>query len=181
MLEKYALEAPGDWVKNDQTPENLLGASKFIYTSGAWVVAISAPVVAPRYIIYSLEIDHIQTGLHWEGKVDAKWSLTELSFSEPLNVLSVEDTRDAVVDYLIENHEWTGLVDWNESEPEPKENAGLRHTFTSDPWVIQVAYLAAAPFIPEYQITADHLNMIARRTGVVKSNGEILKEAYVTN
>jgi len=181
LLEKFALEAPGDWVKNDQTPENLLGASKFIYTSGAWVVTISAPVVAPQYMVYSLEIDQMQTGLHWEGKIDAQGSLTELAMSEPLKVLSVEDARDAVADYLIENYAWTGLVDWNESETQPIENAGLRHTFTSGPWVIQVEYLAAAPFVPEYQITADHLNLIARWTGVVESNGEIVQEAYVIN
>ena len=51
LLEKYALEAPGDWVKNDQTPEGLLGATKFLYTSDSWVVSISAPVVAPQYMI----------------------------------------------------------------------------------------------------------------------------------
>ena len=118
---------------------------------------------------------------HWEGQVDAEGSLTELSISEPLKVLSVEDAREVVVNYLIEYYGWTDLGVWNEADRQPIENAGLHHTFTAGPWVIQIEYLAAAPFVPEYQIIVDHLNIIARWTGIVKPDGEIIEKTCDMN
>ena len=63
LVEKYTLEAPKEWFTEDQIPEGLLGASDFLSTSDAWVVRITAPVVAPEYLVYSIEIDNIANGL----------------------------------------------------------------------------------------------------------------------
>lgn len=179
LLEKFSLEAPGTWLLHDQTPENLVGTSNFLYTSDAWVAQVSAPVVAPQHLVYSLEIDYIISGLRWEGEVDASGVINELTLSEPLKVLSVDAARDAAADYIIENYAWTDLEDWQESGQEPIENAGVRHTFTAGPWVIQVEYFAAAPIVPEYKIVADQLNMVARWSGTITASGEIDEQAYV--
>jgi hypothetical protein len=103
LLEKYPLEIPHEWLIHDQTPDNLVGSSNFLYTSGAWVAQISAPVVALQYLVYSIEIDHIASGLRWIGEVDASGAINEIVLSEPLKILSVEDARDAAVDFLSQN------------------------------------------------------------------------------
>ena len=181
LLAKFPLEAPHAWLLQDQTPENMVGSSSFLYTSGAWVAKVSAPVVASQYLVYSMEIDHIASGLHWNGEVDASGTINELALSEPLKVLSVEGARDAVADFLAENYQWSDLAVWCESSREPIENAGLRHTFTVGPWVIQVEYFAAAPVVPEYRIVADHLNIVARWSGTIKANGEVIAQEYIKN
>lgn len=181
LLEKFSLEAPGSWLLQDQTPQNLVGSSNFLYTSDAWVAHVSAPVVAPQHLAYSIEIDHVVSGLRWEGKVDAEGTITELTLSEPCKILSVEDARDAAANYLVEKYAWTDLKDWQECDQEPIENAGERLTFSAGSWVIQVEYFAAAPIVPEYRIVADHLNMIARWSGTIKANGEVTEVEYVKN
>lgn len=179
LLDKNTLEAPGEWLAQDQTPENLLGASHFLYTSGAWVVLVKAPVVAPENLVYSIEIDHITSGLRWQGEVDAYGTLKELSLSEAMLVLNPSEARDAAADFIVTNHGWDAPEDWVEQSTEPTENAGVKIIFTSGPWTIQVEYLAAAPIIPEYQVTADHLIYVARWIGTVEASGDIVEGSYL--
>ena len=180
LVEKFALDAPTAWFTNDQIPEGLLGASDFLYTSGAWVVRITAPVVAPEYLVYSIQIDNIASGLRWEGTVDAWGSMEESDISGPMEVLSVEDARDAAVAYIIAEYGWEQAGEWVEQSMEPMENAGVRHTFTSGPWVVTVDYYAAAPIVPGYHVVADHMSLVARWEGRISAAGEITEEAYIS-
>ena len=180
LVKRFSLPAPGEWYTQDQTPEGLLGASDFLYTSGAWVVSITAPVVAPEYLVYTVAIDHVATGTHWEGKVDAEGNLEEVDMSEPLIVLSSEDARDAAVAYIIAEYGWDGVGEWTAQPMTPIENAGVRNTFTSGPWVVQVDHYAAAPIVPGYHVIADNMSLVARWEGRVSADGEIVEEAYVT-
>ncbi len=179
LVEKFNLDTPTEWFSTDQTPEGLLGSSDFLYTSGAWVVSITAPVVAPDYLVYAMEIDHIATGMHWEGKVDAQGNLEEVKVSEPMPVLSPADARDAAVAYIINEYNWEGLGEWTVQPMKPIENAGVRNVFTSGPWVVQVDHYAAAPIVPGYHVVADHMNLVARWEGRISAEGEIVEEAYV--
>jgi hypothetical protein len=83
LEDKYGLETTGDWIVQDETPQNLVGSSAFLYTSGEWVVFVQAPVVAPEYLIYTLKIDHTASGLHWEGELDADGTITETMVTPP--------------------------------------------------------------------------------------------------
>lgn len=181
LVDKYALEIPGDWFSENQTPQGLLGASNFLYSSGAWVVQVTAPVVAPEHLVYSLRIDHVASGTHWEGEVDAWGNLHETIISEPLEVLSALDARDAVVAYIMAKYGWDAAGEWTEQPVIPLENAGIRRTFTSGPWVVQIEHYAAAPIIPQYHLKADHLKIIARWEGQISADGKIVEEAYVSN
>ncbi len=178
LVEKFGFEAPQTWLAIDQTPENLLGSSAFGYTSGPWVAFVEAPVVAPQYLVYSIEIDHVAKGLHWVGKVNAEGVLEETSVSGPMQVLSVEDARDTAEAYLVEQYGWTLEENWIEQSTQPFENADVRHTFTAGPWVIQVEYLAAAPIVPEYKVIADNLTLVERWEGVIKASGELIEESF---
>ncbi len=83
LADKYGLETTGDWMVQDETPQNLVGSSAFLYTSGEWAVFVQAPVVAPEYLIYTLKIDHTASSLHWEGEVDADGTITEIMVTPP--------------------------------------------------------------------------------------------------
>ena len=179
LVEKFGLPAPSTWENMDQTPENLVGASAFSYTSGAWVAFVSAPVVAPQYLVYSIEIDNVAHGLLWTGEVNAEGAITEISVSGPMQVLSPRDARDLAAEFIQSNFDWDTPGEWSAEPMQPIENAGIRQTFTAGPWVIQVEYLAAAPIVPEYQITADNLTLFARWTGTIKATGEIIEGSYL--
>lgn len=181
LVGKYALEIPGEWFSENQTPQGLLGASNFLYSSGAWVVQVTAPVVAPEHLVYTLTIDHIASGTHWEGEVDAWGNLHETITSEPFEVLSALDARDAVVAYIMANYGWEATGEWTEQSVIPLENAGIRQIFTSGPWVVQIDHYAAAPIVPEYHLIADHLKLIARWEGQIRADGKIVEEAYISN
>ncbi len=180
LAEKFSLEVPSEWYSQDQIPEGLVGALDFLYSGDAWVVRITAPIVAPEYLVYTIEVDNIAVGLRWEGTVDAWGELEESVLSEPMEVLSVEDARDTAVDYIIAAYGWGSAGEWVEQSVEPIENAGVRHTYTCGPWVIQVEYYAAAPIVPEYHVVADHISQVARWEGHISAAGEITEEAYVT-
>ena len=65
-----AAPAPGlSWTERRTTPEGLVGAEHFEFSSGAWVITVSYPVVAPEYMAYQITIDNGATGFHWEGEV----------------------------------------------------------------------------------------------------------------
>lgn len=181
LLEKYDIESPDKWTVMDQTPENLLGTSAYGYTSGAWVVFVESPVVAPEYLVYNIQIDQISNGLRWMGEVDAQGKLKEISVSGPMQVLSVENARDAAAAYIVENHEWEVVDQWIEQSLKPIENAGVRYTFTAGPWVIQVEFLAAAPIVPEYRVVADNLSLVERWEGTIKADGQLIEEAFISN
>lgn len=181
LVEKFGLPSPSIWESMDQIPENLVGASAFGYTSGAWVAFVEAPVVAPQYLVYSIEIDNVAHGLRWTGEVNAEGSITEISISGPMQVLSSLDARDLAVDFIQSNYNWDAPGEWHAEPMQPIENAGIRQTFTAGPWVIQVDYLAAAPIVPEYQITADNMTLVARWTGSIKASGEIIEGSYLTD
>ena len=180
LVEKFSMDKPSDWYSKDQIPEGLLGASDFLYTADAWVVRIQAPVVAPEYMTYSVEVDNIAVGLHWEGSVDAWGTLEESHLSGPMEVLSPTDARDAAAAYISAEYGWEQSTEWVEQSMTPIENAGVRHTFTSGPWVVTVDYYAAAPIVPGYHVVADHMSLVARWEGRISAEGEITEEAYVS-
>lgn len=180
LVEKFSLETPTEWYSQDQLPEGLLGATEFLYTADAWVVRIKAPVVAPEYLVYSIEIDNIAVGLRWEGTVDVGGALEENLLTGPMEVLSLGDARDAAIAYIIAEYGWEQAGEWVEQSMTPIENAGVRHTFTSGPWVLTVDYYAAAPIVPGYHVVADHMSLVARWEGRISAGGEITEEAYVS-
>lgn len=181
LVEKFGLPSPSTWESIDQTPENLVGASAFAYTSGAWVAFVEAPVVAPQYLVYSIEVDNVAHGLRWTGEVNAEGEIKENSISGPMQVLSSLEARDLAAEFIQSNYDWDAPGEWRAEQMQPIENAGIQQTFTAGSWVIQIKYLAAAPIVPEYHITADHLTLITRWTGTIKASGEILEGSYLTD
>jgi hypothetical protein len=93
-------------------------------------------------------------------------------------VKSSLDARNAAVAAITTKYGWDLPDTWAEQPAQPIENAGLRQTYTSGPWVVQVEYYASAPFVPEYAITADHMSMVARWNGIVRADGSVEEMEY---
>jgi len=64
------------WSEEDLTPEGLLGRSTIRYTSGAWVVTVAYPIVAPELTLYEVNIVNSTSGLTWSGEVDAQGNVS---------------------------------------------------------------------------------------------------------
>jgi hypothetical protein len=178
LLDKYSLEAPGVWTTEDQTPEGLVGSSAFLFTSEAWSALVSAPVVAPQDLVYTIEIDHLSSGLHWEGEVDASGKLSQAPLTEPLQVLSAADAFKFVVVFITQNHGWDLPGASVDQSSQPIPNAGVQYTFISESWVVRVEYQASAPYVPEYRVVADNIDLLSRWTGTVSARGQVVEEGY---
>lgn len=64
------------WSEEDLTPEGLIGGSTIRYTSGAWVVTVAYPIVAPELTVYQVTIANNVSGLTWSGEVDAQGNVS---------------------------------------------------------------------------------------------------------
>ncbi|HEY41498.1 MAG TPA: hypothetical protein G4O18_06525 [Dehalococcoidia bacterium] len=82
IREHYPEDAPEtglEWQDEDITPKGLVGISIRQYTTDGLTVKVSAPVVAPENIIYTIAITSMQGGWYWQGEVKPNGTVTELS------------------------------------------------------------------------------------------------------
>jgi len=102
VAERAGLPLPdGEWAFQDQTPQDSMGISTWLFTNGPWVVQVSAPVLAPQSTVYSITIDHISAIIRWEGTVD--------SFGEILETNLIQGPSPEVPNLSDENS-WIGAV-----------------------------------------------------------------------
>ncbi|KPL21082.1 MAG: hypothetical protein AMJ93_10440 [Anaerolineae bacterium SM23_84] len=105
------------WTRRRTTAEGLLGSESYEYRSGHWVITISYPVVAPEMVVYNVVVSNQNTGLQWEGEIDANGEVTEVRApisGQPVvgwygRVLSVPEGAQ-FDDYLALQPEGTGQV-----------------------------------------------------------------------
>ncbi len=105
------------WTRKRTTSEGLVGSESYEYRSGHWVITISHPVVAPEMVVYNVVVSNQNTGLQWEGDVDANGDVTEVRApisGQPVvgwygRVLSVPEGGE-FDDYLALQPEGTGQV-----------------------------------------------------------------------
>lgn len=175
---QYKLTSPVEWQSVDQTPENLVGSSKMKFVGDLWTVTVSAPVVAPEYLIYQIEASDLASGLYWMGTVDAYGNIAEESVIPPLSVKSAEDARDLVVKFIAEEQNLELPMEWIQ-QPDNTEASSLIVTYISGPWVVQISFTPAAPFVGEYQVVIDHMQAAIRWQGKVDDRGN-LDGSFVT-
>ncbi|MFQ5856877.1 MAG: hypothetical protein ACE5LU_14785, partial [Anaerolineae bacterium] len=80
VIEHYGDQAPAPgltWEEEPTTPEGLVGAATYEFTSGNWVVTLSHAVVPPEMRVYQVVVANQTTGFQWEGEVDAAGQVTE--------------------------------------------------------------------------------------------------------
>lgn len=67
--------ADAKWQARRDTPEKLLGYETYSFHSGAAVISVGCPVVAPWDVICAVRVQ-VGTAV-WEGRVDAKGEVLE--------------------------------------------------------------------------------------------------------
>ncbi len=77
--ELSGVPAATSWETIDLTPQGLVGASKWQYTSEGWTVTVSYPVV--QHPIYTVEIWYRgEVNFSWSGSVDQAGDVVELEY-----------------------------------------------------------------------------------------------------
>lgn len=170
LADHYGLTLPVEWKFVDQTQADLVGSSKSMFVGDLWTVIVSAPVIAPEYLVYQIEVSDLASGLQWLGTVDAFGTITEESVTPPVSVASTEDARDLAVKLVAENQNLEIPMEWVKQSNKFVGNYVLE-TYTGGPWVVQVSYISSAPFVGEYQVVIDHLQAVIRWQGKVDAHG----------
>lgn len=173
LTERFGLNAPLTWEKQDLTPSNLVGSSTSLFTGEAWTVKVSAPVVAPEYQIYQVGVDHLASGLHWQGTIDASGNLTEIESDPPFKVQTAEQVRDLAVAFVAEAKNLPLPAKWTLQPDDNPANGINAHTYVGGPWVVRVEYQASTPSIRIYDVVVDHMQAVLRWHGQVDANGRL--------
>jgi hypothetical protein len=178
VTQTYNLYFPDAWNTEDLTPKNMLGESVFQYTTGPWVVRISAPVVALDQVIYTVVIDHLQSGLHWEGMVNAFGDIAQADVTPPAKVESPELARDQAVNYIQRKYGLSLPNQWTFIDTPQTMVGATRYHYTSDPWVVNVVAPASAPLASVYQVTVDNPSEKIKWQGEVTSQGTVTERSF---
>ena len=172
LAEQYGLSQPFEWRSVDQTPADLVGSSTTVFVGDLWTVTVAAPVVAPEYLVYQIDVSDLSSGLLWKGTVDAFGTITEESVISPVSVTSTEDARDLAVKLVAEEKNLEIPDEWVKQPKKLVDNSVLE-TYTGGPWVVQVSFIPSAPFVGEYQIVIDHMQAFLRWQGRVDARGNM--------
>jgi len=179
LADQYGLTPPVEWKFVDQTPNDLVGSSTSMFVGDLWTVTVSAPVAAPEYLVYQIEVSELASGLQWKGTIDAYGAITEATITPPIGVNSTENARDLVVNSVAKEHGLDIPTEWVKQPDNIVDNYFLE-TYTGGPWVVQVSYIPSAPFVSEYQVVIDHMQAILRWQGTVDAHGN-LDVSFVTD
>lgn len=178
LADQYGISLPAEWQSVDQTPTDLVGSSTTMFVGDLWTVTISAPVVAPEYLVYEIEVSEIASGLQWKGTLDAFGGISQESVTPPISVISAEEARDLAVKFVAKSQTLELPTEWTK-QPGKTEDNFVIETYTGGPWVVQVSYIPSAPIVGEYQIVIDHMQKILRWQGKVDAHGN-LDGSFVT-
>jgi hypothetical protein len=63
------------WEVEDRTPAGLLGSVTVVFSGGGWEISVSYPVAAPGNEVYQVRVVNLNSGLSWEGRLDAGFRL----------------------------------------------------------------------------------------------------------
>lgn len=172
LADRFGLTPPADWQSVDQTPTDLVGSSSTMFVGNGWTAKVSAPVVAPEYLVYQVEISEVASGLQWKGSVDAFGNITEETVLPPISVGSPEQARDLAVKFVAESQTLDLPTEWRR-QPDKVVGNFIVVAYTGDPWVAQVSYMPSAPIVGEYQIVIDHIQAVIRWRGKVDAHGNL--------
>ena len=100
-LQEYDTEnAPAtdtEWQETDVTPADTVGGVTKEFTSDAWTITVSYPVVLPENTVYQVKALSTESGLYWERNVAYDGSVRE---TEPLDQISEEESRELAEEFV---------------------------------------------------------------------------------
>lgn len=155
------------WSGGDMTPSGLVGKTMYKYLGGGWNVTISWAVVAKP--TFEVRAEYCSpTGdlcIFWEGTVDQTGTVEEKIKG---SYQSVEGVRDAVMDYIGENHPDAAIYIedpvWNVTPPEPIPGWTEYH-YIGDGWNVTIGHVVYYDIT--YEVTSEYRQEGITWTGTV--------------
>jgi len=144
-VEPVAPPADAAWEVKDATPQDSPGTKVLRYSSGAWVVYVGAPIIAPQYLfrsLYRVTVENPAESVAYECRVTAEG----LVYEAPLAAI---DALLRVLTYLQQSYPddapAEGLA-WLEERATPEGIIGATtYRYLAGDWIAEVSYPITAP------------------------------------
>lgn len=176
FLSEYGIEVTEPWMEQNLTEEGLVGSSTIRFVSGPLTIKMSAPVVAPENIVYTIEeASYIANGFYWEGTLTYFGEITETTVMLPGTILNDELARDGVLAYLSEIYNLPAFGEWTDEGYSQGEGVTSVITYTSGTWSVEVGFEPAAPLVASYHVTVENSDDGLTWEGEISLRGEISK------
>jgi len=176
FFSQYDIEPTEPWLEQNITPEGIVGASTIRFVSGPLTIVISAPASAPAASVYTIEeASFIVNGFYWEGTLSSDGQISESVVVPPATILSEEQARDAVVDFLIDKFALPSSDEWIDKGMIQTESDTVVRAFTSGAWVADIEFAPAAPLVSSYQVTIYNDAEAFRWEGEISYHGDIVE------
>jgi hypothetical protein len=152
----YPDQAPSQdmvWIARTASPLDLSGVSYYEFASDGWLLAVNEVIVsASQGILFEIDLDNLETGFNWSGRLDADYTVIESNLDVSVEALIA---RDLVLAHVRERypdkapHE--GIV-WMGERTTAEGSAGHEsYRFTADEWSMVVQYNVGRPDQASYQ------------------------------
>lgn len=176
---QYGIEQTEPWIEQNITPEDAVGSSTIRFVSGPLTIVISAPAAAPGPSVYTIEeASFIVNGFHWEGALSIDGDITESIVVPPGTILSIEQARDAVLEYIMDAYTLPSFGGWIDQGFTHTDADAMVKAFTSGSWVVEIQFAPAAPLVSTYHVTVHNDSEGIRWEGDVSYHGEIVEISF---
>ncbi|MGC9360920.1 MAG: NADase-type glycan-binding domain-containing protein [Anaerolineae bacterium] len=144
-VEPVAPPADAEWEVEDATPQDSPGTKVLRYSSGAWVVHVGAPIIAPQYLfrsLYRVVVENPAESVNYECRVTAEG----LVYEAPLAAI---DALLRVLTYLQQSYPDDAPAEdlaWIEERATPEGIVGATtYHYLAGDWIAEVTYPITAP------------------------------------
>ncbi|MGB2895072.1 MAG: DUF333 domain-containing protein [Anaerolineales bacterium] len=171
---EYGIEQTDPWLEQNITPADAVGSSTIRFVSGPLTIVVSAPAAAPGPSMYTIEeASFIVNGFHWEGTLSIDRHITENMVIPPGTILSEEQARDAVLEYILNTYTLPFFGEWVDQGYTHTDADTTVRAFASGSWVVEIEFAPAAPLISSYHVTVQNNSEGIRWEGDISYHGEI--------
>ena len=179
FFEQYGIEQTEPWTEQNITPADAVGSSTIRFVSGPLTIVISAPAAAPSPPEYTIdEASFLTNGFFWEGTLKLDGDITESVVILPATVLSEEQARDAVLEFMSGTLSFPAFDEWTDGGISATENDTALRVFTSGAWEVEIEFAPAAPLISGYYVVIHSTAEGIRWEGDISLYGEIVEISF---
>ena len=124
------------------------------------------------------EASFIANGFYWEGTLSIDGDITESIVIPPATILSEEQARDAVLEYIMDAYTLPSFGEWIDQGFIQIDADAMVKAFTSGSWVVEIKFAPAAPLISTYHVTVHNDAEGIRWEGDISLRGEIIEISF---
>ncbi len=168
------VDVPEEWSVSNYNMGDLVGVTKIGYSGLGWEITVRWAVVMEP--VYSINVTYSE--YDWMLTVDQELNVNETTNQIPIEVMTPDIAKDAVVIYVIENvDEFKGLAgpsEWTESNLTPEGLLGFStYQYVSGRWTVNVS----GPVVlePTYIVEIKYIGEETLEwSGAIEPNGAIV-------